>query len=72
VYFKGFVDVYWLYDDGGLTLLMPYILSKRKKYSKCQLRIFVLAKNVKEVEEEKGEHFMMIVPKSLNLLQLNN
>ena len=26
---EGFVDVYWLYDDGGLTLLMPYILTTR-------------------------------------------
>ena len=25
----GTIDVYWLYDDGGLTLLLPYILSNR-------------------------------------------
>ena len=25
----GTIDVYWLYDDGGLTLLLPYILTTR-------------------------------------------
>ena len=25
----GHIDVYWLYDDGGLTLLLPYILTTR-------------------------------------------
>ncbi len=25
----GTIDVWWLYDDGGLTLLLPYILTTR-------------------------------------------
>ena len=28
----GFIDVWWLYDDGGLTLLLPYILTTRKQF----------------------------------------
>ena len=27
------IDIYWLYDDGGLTLLVPHILHTRKLYS---------------------------------------
>lgn len=50
--FKGFLDVYWLYDDGGLTLLIPHILSTRKKFSKCLLRIFILATDSEAIEEE--------------------
>ena len=26
----GTIDVWWLYDDGGLTLLLPYILTTRQ------------------------------------------
>ena len=26
---EGVIDVYWLYDDGGLTLLLPHILQTR-------------------------------------------
>ena len=28
------IDVYWLFDDGGLTLLLPHLLSLRKFWSK--------------------------------------
>uniref|UniRef100_A0A3P8V8M6 Solute carrier family 12 member 1 n=1 Tax=Cynoglossus semilaevis TaxID=244447 RepID=A0A3P8V8M6_CYNSE len=38
---KGTIDVWWLFDDGGLTLLLPYILSTRKKWKDCKLRIFI-------------------------------
>jgi solute carrier family 12 sodium/potassium/chloride transporter 2 len=39
----GNIDVWWLYDDGGLTLLLPYILQTRKQYKDCKLRVFSLA-----------------------------
>lgn len=32
------IDVYWLYDDGGLTLLLPYIISTRRSWNSCKLR----------------------------------
>ena len=38
---KGTIDVWWLFDDGGLTLLLPYILSKKSQWSGCKLRVFV-------------------------------
>uniref|UniRef100_A0A7N6BPF3 Solute carrier family 12 member 1 n=1 Tax=Anabas testudineus TaxID=64144 RepID=A0A7N6BPF3_ANATE len=38
---KGTIDVWWLFDDGGLTLLLPYILTTRKKWKDCKLRIFI-------------------------------
>ena len=50
--FPFFIDVYWLYDDGGLTLLLPYILSTRTKYSRNKLRIFFLSNKVEKIEEE--------------------
>ncbi|CAH1407142.1 unnamed protein product [Nezara viridula] len=47
---KGFIDVWWLYDDGGLTLLIPHILSTRSQYSECKLRIFSLANRRNELD----------------------
>ena len=29
---KSTIDVWWLYDDGGLTMLIPYILNQRKQW----------------------------------------
>ena len=47
-----YIDVWWLYDDGGLTLLLPYILSTRPQFSKCKLRIFSLANRAEELAKE--------------------
>ncbi|XP_072138365.1 solute carrier family 12 member 1 isoform X1 [Mobula birostris] len=49
---KGTVDVWWLFDDGGLTILIPYLLTTRKKWSGCKLRIFIGGK-VDSINEEK-------------------
>eukprot|EP00096_Caligus_rogercresseyi_P009884 TRINITY_DN3456_c0_g1_i2.p1 TRINITY_DN3456_c0_g1~~TRINITY_DN3456_c0_g1_i2.p1 ORF type:complete len:771 (-),score=246.82 TRINITY_DN3456_c0_g1_i2:780-3092(-) len=46
----GTIDVYWLYDDGGLTLLIPHILQTRAKYSKCKLRVFFLSNKNDELD----------------------
>ncbi|XP_047122244.1 bumetanide-sensitive sodium-(potassium)-chloride cotransporter-like [Schistocerca piceifrons] len=50
---KGYIDVWWLYDDGGLTLLIPYILSTRSQFSGCKLRIFSLASSKNELDREQ-------------------
>lgn len=49
---KAVIDVYWLYDDGGLTLLLPYIISTRRNWESARLRVFVLANKKEEVEVE--------------------
>lgn len=49
---KGYIDVWWLYDDGGLTLLLPYILTTRSQYASCQLRVFALANRKDELDRE--------------------
>jgi solute carrier family 12 sodium/potassium/chloride transporter 2 len=43
------IDVWWLFDDGGLTLLLPYLLRRRKRWRNCQFRIFSC------VSGEKGD-----------------
>lgn len=50
---KGTIDVWWLYDDGGLTLLLPYIISTRRNWSACKLRVFALANKKSELEFEQ-------------------
>ena len=50
---KGTIDVWWLYDDGGLTLLLPYIISMRRNWSSSKLRVFALANKQSELEYEQ-------------------
>ena len=37
---KGTIDVWWIYDDGGLTVLIPYLLSLHRAWKHCKLRFF--------------------------------
>ncbi|CAG0884776.1 unnamed protein product [Darwinula stevensoni] len=50
---RGRIDVWWLYDDGGLTLLLPFILKTRSQWSGCKLRVFTLASVKGELEQEQ-------------------
>uniref|UniRef100_A0AAR5PV11 Bumetanide-sensitive sodium-(Potassium)-chloride cotransporter n=1 Tax=Dendroctonus ponderosae TaxID=77166 RepID=A0AAR5PV11_DENPD len=57
---KGFIDVWWLYDDGGLTMLLPYIVSTRQDWSNCKLRVFGLTSNKNDIalEERNMAHLL--------------
>ncbi|XP_076339954.1 solute carrier family 12 member 2-like isoform X4 [Tachypleus tridentatus] len=50
---KGTIDVWWLYDDGGLTMLIPYLLTTRAQWSGCKLRVFSLANKKDELDREQ-------------------
>lgn len=52
---KGTIDVWWLYDDGGLTMLVPYIISLRSNWANCKVRVFALANRTMILEEEKNK-----------------
>lgn len=50
---KGTIDVWWLYDDGGLTMLLPYIISTRQNWAHCKIRVFALSNRRHELEVEE-------------------
>ena len=39
---NGTLDVWWVFDDGGLTLLIPHIVKTRREFRECRLRVFFL------------------------------
>lgn len=55
---NGTIDVWWLYDDGGLTILIPYILSLRSQWSRCKIRIFALTNHQMELEVEQKKYVL--------------
>jgi solute carrier family 12 sodium/potassium/chloride transporter 2 len=50
---KGYIDVWWIHDDGGLTLLLPYILSKHKYWNQNQLRVFTVVPKDANYDQQK-------------------
>uniref|UniRef100_A0A914QJ12 Uncharacterized protein n=1 Tax=Panagrolaimus davidi TaxID=227884 RepID=A0A914QJ12_9BILA len=58
---KGRIDVWWLYDDGGLTLLIPHLLRLPKSYLEgAQLRIFTLASSQAMIEADEENMIAML------------
>ncbi|CAM9584114.1 unnamed protein product [Chrysoparadoxa australica] len=39
----GTVDVWWLVDDGGLTILIPHLLTLHNNWKNCKIRVFTVA-----------------------------
>ena len=55
---KSTIDVWWLYDDGGLTMLLPYILTTRSAFNGCQLRVFTLTTKKEDLGREQRKYVM--------------
>eukprot|EP01084_Bolivina_argentea_P015659 29356_1 len=54
-----YIDVWWLIDDGGLTVLLPYIMKLHTFWNKCKLRLNIIAnKNVVSEEYLNVYHLM--------------
>ncbi|KAL0108378.1 hypothetical protein PUN28_015133 [Cardiocondyla obscurior] len=54
-YKTGTIDVWWLYDDGGLTILLPYIISTRSNWKHCKMRIFALTNHKHDISAQEKE-----------------
>jgi solute carrier family 12 sodium/potassium/chloride transporter 2 len=56
---RGTIDVWWLYDDGGLSMLLPHILTTRSNWANSKLRVFCLA-DTNEEQRSKQERYRTI------------
>ena len=41
---KGNIDIWWVVHDGGLLMLLPFLLHQHKVWRQCKLRIFTVAR----------------------------
>ena len=39
----GFIDIWWIVHDGGLLILLAYVLSQHRTWKSCRLRVFTVA-----------------------------
>uniref|UniRef100_A0A4W4EEP0 Solute carrier family 12 member 6 n=1 Tax=Electrophorus electricus TaxID=8005 RepID=A0A4W4EEP0_ELEEL len=40
---EGTIDVWWIVHDGGMLMLLPFLLRQHKVWRKCGMRIFTVA-----------------------------
>ncbi|XP_060864758.1 bumetanide-sensitive sodium-(potassium)-chloride cotransporter-like [Metopolophium dirhodum] len=52
---NGTVDVWWLFDDGGLALIIAHIFKSCDVWKKCKFRIFGVTDQLINVDTEKNK-----------------
>lgn len=40
---QGYIDIWWIVHDGGLLMLLPFLLKQHRTWKKCRMRIFTVA-----------------------------
>ncbi|VDK43063.1 unnamed protein product [Anisakis simplex] len=50
---SGFIDIWWISHDGGILMLIAFLLRQHKVWRGCQLRIFAIAEKPQKNDEMK-------------------
>ncbi|XP_036418840.1 solute carrier family 12 member 7-like isoform X1 [Colossoma macropomum] len=57
---EGTIDVWWIVHDGGLLMLLPFLLRQHKVWKKCKMRIFTVAHlDDNSIQMKKDLHMFM-------------
>lgn len=40
---QGNIDIWWIVHDGGLLMLLPFLLTQHRIWTKCKMRVFTVA-----------------------------
>jgi potassium/chloride transporter 4/5/6 len=48
----GFIDIWWIVGEGGILLLLPFLLKKHQTWRDCRTRLWVLADKVGDDPEK--------------------
>uniref|UniRef100_A0AC35U6R0 Amino acid permease n=1 Tax=Rhabditophanes sp. KR3021 TaxID=114890 RepID=A0AC35U6R0_9BILA len=57
----GNVDIWWMAEDGGIMMLMAFLLSQNKVWKGCSLRVLLIASALKGHAEEMRKEFEKFV-----------
>ncbi|PAV64333.1 hypothetical protein WR25_25400 [Diploscapter pachys] len=49
----GYIDIWWIIQDGGILMLIAYLLRKNKIWKGCTLRIFAIGESDRGVEMKR-------------------
>lgn len=53
---KGYMDLWWLFEDGGLSLLIPYILKNDRLWRGCKLRVLTIVSDSTDINPVKQRY----------------
>jgi len=52
---EGVIDIWWIVHDGGLLMLLPFLLKQHRTWKQCRLRIFTIAQKEDDSKKMKKD-----------------
>uniref|UniRef100_A0A915J4H6 Solute carrier family 12 member 6 n=1 Tax=Romanomermis culicivorax TaxID=13658 RepID=A0A915J4H6_ROMCU len=72
----GTIDVWWIMHDGGLLILLPFLLRQHKVWRQCVLRIFAVAQfddnTVKMKEDLQNWVYQLRIQAEVHVVELSD
>jgi len=56
---SGTIDIWWIVHDGGMLMLLPFLLKQHRTFKNCRLRIFTVARILYFIISFKPSHIKM-------------
>ena len=73
---QGTIDVWWIMHDGGLLLLIVFLLKKNKIWHKCKLRLFTIAQEHEDSVKIKADlvqyMYYLRIDAEVEVVEMNN
>jgi potassium/chloride transporter 4/5/6 len=71
---KGHIDIWWVVHDGGLLMLLPFLLRQHKVWKHCYLRIFTVAQledNSIQMKRDLATFlYQLRIPAEVNVIEM--
>jgi len=73
---EGVIDIWWIVHDGGLLMLLPFLLKQHRTWKKCRLRIFTIAQmeddSMKMKKDLKQFLYQLRIDADVKVLEMND
>ncbi|CAD6195818.1 unnamed protein product [Caenorhabditis auriculariae] len=63
----GYIDIWWIVQDGGILMLIAFLLRQHKVWRGCMLRIFAIS----EQDSTKSDHMKAGLQKYIYMLRID-
>ncbi|XP_029645952.1 solute carrier family 12 member 4 isoform X2 [Octopus sinensis] len=72
----GTIDVWWIVHEGGLLMLLPFLLRQHKVWKNCKLRIFTVAQledNSIQMEKDLNQYmYNLRIEAEVKIVEMSN
>ncbi|XP_046375245.1 solute carrier family 12 member 4-like isoform X6 [Haliotis rufescens] len=72
---RGTIDVWWIVHDGGLLMLLPFLLRMDRSWKNCKLRIFTVAQmednSIEMMKDLKTYLYQLRIEAEVNVVEMS-